>query len=297
MNKTLQKLFLTHSYFTIALRRRAEKSVTAEPVFLPDHILPAVAECWAADPILAEEDGRTWLFYEAVEHDHGHIEAAEVLPDCSLGKPTVILRDECHYSYPFVFRWEGLWYMIPESSAAREVRLYQAEEFPFRWRLREVLLRERAVDTTVYELDGGLRLLTFLTDGRTERVTPRAFALELNRERASLRPLDWTDFDSLRVRGAGPVFAEDSVRYRPAQRNLEQRYGDAVELFRLRDTAQTHGEEAVGLLRTPTGKLAGSYVDGAHTYCRSSRYEAVDLRCRDFDLWKLPRRLIRRVKR
>lgn len=296
MNKILQKLFLTHSYFTVALRPRAEEGVTTAPDFRPAFVLPAAAERWAADPILAEEDGRTWLFYEAVDHDHGHIEAAEVLPDCSLGKPTVILQDACHYSYPFVFRWEGLWYMIPESSAARELRLYQAEEFPFRWRLREVLLRERAVDTTVYEAEGSLRLLTFLTEAASERVTPRAYALTLNAAEAALRPLDWADFDPLRVRGAGPVFEEDGVLWRPVQRNQEQRYGDAVELFRLRDRANAHEEEAAGLLRTPMGKIAGLYVDGAHTYCRSSQFEAVDLRCRDFDLWKLPRRLIRRMK-
>lgn len=296
MNLLLQKLFLTHSYFTVALRPRAEKSVLEEPGFTPAFVLPAEAARWAADPMLAEEDGRTWLFYEAVENDHGHIEAAEVLPDCSLGEPRVILRDECHYSYPFVFRWQGLWYMIPESSAARELRLYQAEAFPFRWKLREVLLRERAVDTTVYEWDGGLRLLSFLTDGKTERVTPRAYDLRLNVGEASLRPLEWTDYDGLRVRGAGPVFAENGVLYRPVQRNQEQRYGDAVELVRLRDTEGEHAEEPAGLLQTPMGKLAGFRVDGAHTYCRSSRFEAVDLRLRDFDLWKLPRRLIRRLK-
>ncbi len=297
MNHLTQKLFLTNSYFTVALRPRAEQSVLAEPDFRPAFVLPARAARWAADPMLAEENGKTWLFYEAVEHDHGHIEAAEVLPDCSLGEPRVILRDDCHYSYPFVFRWEGNWYMIPESSAAREVRLYQAEEFPYEWKLREVLLRERAVDTTVYETDGGLRLLTFLTDGKTERVTPKAYALTLHTGEASLRPLEWTNYDGLRVRGAGPVFTEDDVLYRPVQQNLEQRYGDAVELVRLENTAQAHAEEPAGLLQTPTGKIAGIRVDGAHTYCRSSRFEAVDLRCRDFELWKLPRRLIRRIKR
>ena len=297
MNSLIQKLFLTNSYFTVALRPGVEQSVTEAPGFRPVFVLPARTSRWAADPMLVEEKGRTWLFYEAVENDHGHIEAAEVLPDCSLGEPTVILKDDCHYSYPFVFRWQGLWYMIPESSAAQEVRLYQAAAFPFQWKLREVLLRERAVDTTVYETDGGLRLLTFLTDGKNERVTPRAYDLSLGAGEASLRPLEWTDYDSLRVRGAGPVFAENGVLYRPVQRNREQRYGDAVELVRLRDTERSHAEEPAGLLQTPTGKLAGMHVDGAHTYCRSSRFEAVDLRCRDFDLWKLPRYLLHRLRK
>ena len=297
MTSLFQKLFLTNSYFTIALRPRGEQSVLSDPAFQPQYVLPARARRWAADPMLAEEAGKTWLFYEAVEDDHGHIEAAEVLPDCSLGEATVILKDECHYSYPFVFQWEGRWYMIPESSGAKEVRLYEAEAFPFRWRLREILLRERAVDTTVFEQDGQLYLLTFLTDGSSERVTPRAYALQLRESGSRLSPIPWAAYDSLRVRGAGPLFREDGMLCRPAQVSREQIYGDAVALYRVTAEDATYREEPLGTLTTPRGRCAGAYVDGAHTYCRASRFEAVDLRCRDFDLWKLPRRLLGRRKK
>lgn len=294
MHALFQKLFLTNSYFTIAIRRRSSRGVLQQPVFTPDHVMPAKAEKWAADPILAEDGERTWLFYEAVEHDHGHIEVAEVLPDCTLGAPVVLMRDDCHYSYPFVFRWEGVWYMIPESSAAEEVRLYRAERFPDKWALQEVLLRARAVDTTVYEEDGRLYLLTFLTDGTTERVTPKAYALLLRASGAELRPLAWERYDQLQVRGAGPVFSEEGGLYRPVQVSREQRYGDAVSIFRICDRDSAHTEEPAALLKTPNGKCAGLYVDGAHTYCRSTEFEAIDLRCRDFDFWKIPRKLLHR---
>lgn len=296
MNTVFEKLFLTHSYFTIALRHRSEQSVLADATFQPEYVLPANVLRWAADPILAEDRGKTWLFYEAVEQDHGHIEVAEVLPDCTLGTPTVLLRDACHYSYPFVFRWEDSWYLIPESSAEREVRLYRAEEFPRKWTLQQILLRERAVDTTVYARDGSLFLLTFLIDGATERVHPQSYRLQLRESGAELSPCSWENADELRVRGAGPAFAENGVLYRPVQVNREQRYGDAVAVCQMRDEASAHTEQAVGILKTPLGKCGRNYFDGAHTYCRSSRYEVVDLRCRDFDLWKLPRRLISRRK-
>lgn len=291
MNTVFQKLFLTHSYFTIALRPRLTQNVITDKVFQPKYVRPATVSHWAADPMLAEEKGRTWLFYEAVENDHGHIEVAEVLSDCSLGEPNIILKDDYHYSYPFVFQWEKDWYMIPESSAAGEVRLYQAEEFPFRWTQREVLLRERAVDTTVFEQKGQLYLLTFLTDGASERVTPRAYALCIRETGSKLSPIAWEGYDSLHVRGAGPVFEEEGKFYRPAQVSREQQYGDAVALYRVTLDGSEYREEPISTLRTPMGRCSGAFVDGAHTYCRSSRFEVVDLRCRDFDLWKPLRHL------
>lgn len=297
MNRLFEKLFLTRSYFTIALRPRANLDIITEPSFLPAFIRPATADRWSADPILAEEDGKTWLFYEAVQNNHGHIEVAEVLPDASLGRPTVLLKDDCHYSYPFVFQWKGNWYMIPESSAASEIRLYRADSFPTQWALQEILLRERAVDTTVFLWNGKLYLLTFLINGADERVTPQAYALELHNDSTSLTTLSWTEFDGLLVRGAGPLLEKSGALYRPAQRNQLQRYGDGVLLYRLEMTGDSYRELPAGALTTPTGKHGTLYFDGAHTYCRSSRFEAVDLRCRDFDLWKIPRRLLSRLRK
>ena len=94
MSKLFRRLFLKNSLFTIALRYRAEESLLARPIFQPNYVCPARQERWIADPILAEADNKTWLFYEAVEAGRGHIEVAEVLPDCSLGNPIVILQDE-----------------------------------------------------------------------------------------------------------------------------------------------------------------------------------------------------------
>lgn len=297
MNSLFEKLFLTRSYFTIAIRSRSANTVLSDPRFVPNYIHPATSTHWCADPILAEQDGKTWLFYEAVENDHGHIEFAEVLPDCSLGTPTVLLKDECHYSYPFVFQWDGSWYMIPESSAAREVRLYRAEHFPDRWSLREVLLRERAVDTTVFAWEGQLYLLTFLTDGSTEQVTPLAYTLKLQESGSSLVPLPWSDFDRLLVRGAGPLLEQDGTLYRPAQRNRFLRYGDGVIFYRFQPTKDAYRETPVGSLAPQLGKHSGLYLDGTHTYCRSSQFEAIDLRCRDFDLLKLPKRLLSHLQK
>ena len=287
------KLFVTSRYFTIGIRRRQENSVLEDQTFAPEFVVPAVREKWTADPILVDDGENTWLFYEAVVHDHGHIEVARVREDCTLEEPMVLLQDSCHYSYPFVFSFENDWYMIPESSAASEIRLYRAVRFPEKWEPVTVLLRERAVDTTVFEREGQLYLLTYLPERATERVTPRAFRLNLRTNNPALTPIPWEQFDSLQVRGAGPVFAEGESLFRPAQISREQRYGDGVEFFRIRN-ADGYGEEPVCRMGPEHLRVRGILADGLHTYCRSARFEAVDIRTGDVDFAKPLKKLFRK---
>ncbi len=277
------KLFLSPYFFTIAIRRRTG-DIVGDRIFRPEYVMPANVKTWAADPILVEQEGKTYLFYEAVEQDRGYIAVSEVRDDCSLTEPKVVLKDQYHHSYPFLFRWQDIWYMIPESSEAGEVRLYRAVSFPEAWESCGVLLKERAVDTTVFEKNGKLYLLTFLTDGLTERVTPRAYELLL-RENPCLRQIPWQDWNALRVRGAGPLFLYADKLYRPAQISQEQRYGDGLAFCRV-DAAEPYRETEEFEMTAEDLRVPGIYTDGLHTYCGSERFEAIDLRCREFDLFK-----------
>lgn len=279
------KLFVTDRYFTIALRKRQTRSILESQDFASQFIVPAEPQNWCADPILVDDGDKTWLFYEAVLGNHGHIEVAQVLDDCTLGKPQVVLQDACHYSYPFVFRHENNWYMIPESSASSQVRLYRAVNFPETWELCDILLPERAVDTTVWEEKGQLYLLTYLPEPGSERVTPRAFRLDIRNGKTSLSPIPWANYDELQVRGAGPVFTENQALYRPAQISREQRYGDGLVFFRV-DNPEGYGETPVCRMGPEHLKIRGCCADGLHTYCRSERFEAIDIRCCTVDYAK-----------
>jgi len=75
------KLFVTDHYFTIAIRKRPTESIVENPVFAPEFVVPASRQHWCADPVLVDDGEKTWLFYEAVLGDHGHIEVAQVLED------------------------------------------------------------------------------------------------------------------------------------------------------------------------------------------------------------------------
>jgi len=290
LQKLYQKAFLSKCFFTIAIRKK-NGGIRQEKIFRPEFVMPANRNFWAADPILVDHEGKTWLFYEAVEYDRGHIAVAEVREDCTLGQPSVILKDEIHYSYPFVFRRGENWFMIPESSEAREVRLYRAVDFPISWEQTAVLLRERAVDTTVFEQNGHSYLLTYLTDGTSERVTPKAYEMFWEDDGVRLSEIPWRNYDPLRVRGAGPLVQEKGSLLRPAQISQEQRYGDAVAFYRVQ-MGETYRETPEFELTSDDVKVSGIFTDGLHTYCASEGFEAIDLRCREFDARKPIRRVM-----
>ena len=285
MRDLFAKLFVADRYFTIGIRKRQGGSILKNQDFAPEFLAPADRQNWCADPILVDADGKTWLFYEAVRGDHGHIEVAQVLEDCTLGEPKVILEDACHYSYPFVFRQGDSWYMIPESSASSQVRLYRATAFPEQWELCRVLLPEVAVDTTVFERDGQLYLLTYLPRSGSERVTPRAYRMDFCGEEVVLTSLPWEHYDELRVRGAGPVFYEEQSYCRPAQISQELRYGDGLVFYRI-NCNEEYRETKVCEMDARHLKVRGCFADGLHTYCRSERFEAIDIRCGTLDYGK-----------
>jgi hypothetical protein len=157
-----------------------------------------------------------------------------------------------------------------------------------------VLLHQPSVDTTVFEKDGELFLLTYLLCPGSERVKPQAYQLALGEE-IQVAPIGWDDYDELKCRGAGPVFRAGGKTIRPAQSSEEDRYGNSVLLYKIQSCNQSYTEELKGELPPDRITAQGVWFDGLHTYAVSEHYEAIDIRCRAFDWLKTPRTIWNRV--
>ena len=287
MKNLYRKLFLANQYFTIGVRPFGQNT--------DYRIILSEKWNWIADPMIAEENGKAWLFYETVENGPGRIEVREIMPDCSFSEPVPVLIDDGHYSYPFVFQYDSCWYMIPETSSCSEVRLYEAKGFPNKWEIKHILLREQAVDTTVFEYNGHFFLLTFLINGKDETVRPKAYELDI-KNGALIRELNWLNPNGLSARGAGPIFQKNGRRYRPAQINQEHSYGDGIVIYEIDRCDTVYAEHKVFELPPPQQKMKGKAVTGMHTYTVSKHYEAIDIRVSDIDLLKAPKRALKALR-
>ena len=288
-----ERLFWTPNYFTIAIRKRdaQEAPIWARKHFRSDYVMPATRDYWVADPMLAENNGKTYLFYEAAHHDKGRIEVVELYDNGTTSRPAIALEREYHLSYPFVFKHSDEWYMIPESCAICEVQLLKATHFPTDWEYVTTLLKEKAVDTTVQNVNGRLLLLTFLPQIGSERVFPRAFWLDWDSD-IKLTEISWPNYDPLRVRGAGRMIADGERYVRPAQLNQPMSYGDGVLFSECRYSDAGSAEKEIGRLLAEDLCVSGWKVDGLHTYTATGQFEVVDVRCQLPDPWKILRKVL-----
>ena len=110
-------------------------------------------------------------------------------------------------------------------------------------------------------------------------------------EHPYLREVEWSEYDSLRVRGAGPAFISDQGLMRPAQISQLHRYGDGLVFYRP-FFSDKYAETAVFEISEQNLRVKGVFADGLHTYCCSSKYEAIDVRCRVFEPFKVVKRML-----
>lgn len=106
----------------------------------------------AADPFLFAHGERLYLFYEVkTDHGHGEIHAQSMTSDGQWHAHGVVLKEQFHLSYPQVFLIDGHIYMLPEAAQSGKVILYEANEFPKKWRPCAVLIDEPMRDPTLVE--------------------------------------------------------------------------------------------------------------------------------------------------
>ena len=109
-----------------------------------------------ADPFLARDGGRWFLFFEVIDSrsDQGDIAVASSSDGLSWNYERVVLNEPFHLSYPYVFSDGGEWFMIPESAEAGAVFLYRALDFPGGWVRDTVLIPRPLKDSSIIRHDG-----------------------------------------------------------------------------------------------------------------------------------------------
>lgn len=106
-----------------------------------------------ADPFVFKKNGRTVIFAEDYffNDSKGRISAIEIKQSNEefLG---VVLEEDFHLSFPYIFESEGIVFMIPESSNNKDIRLYECIDFPTQWKLKAILMKGiSAADTMVFK--------------------------------------------------------------------------------------------------------------------------------------------------
>lgn len=236
-------------------------------------ILTGDTHSYIADPFPFRHQGQDFIFVEQYLYskNRGCIAVVTADRNGTAAAPRIVLEEPHHLSYPFVFEQDGQIWMIPESGAARNVSLYRALEFPYRW-TREACLIEgiEGYDTTPLHHKGALWFF----------VSPRLWRSSswdiLSIYRSESLTGSWTPhtanpvlIDARLSRPAGAFIRRGGRTLRPVQ-DCARGYGGAVTICQIDALGESE------FAQTPVGHIrSGTF--GCHTYNRRADLEVIDV--------------------
>lgn len=132
------------------------------PLFTKDVVTDRLDAAGVADPFIVYEDGVYHMFFEVLggynetTGEYGDEVAHAYSTDLENWTYTEVVfgleKNNTRAAYPNIFKYEGEWYMIPDTTWT--IQLYKATAFPNEWVLVKDLVEGSFVDTNVFEVDG-----------------------------------------------------------------------------------------------------------------------------------------------
>lgn len=126
------------------------------PVLTANDVSDVIAD-FVADPFIIRNGDQWHMFFEVMnrEAQKGQIALANSSDGYRWEYQKIVLDEPFHLSYPYVFSWEGSYYMIPETYQANAIRLYKAVNFPCEWSFVGTLVEgEPFVDASPFFFEG-----------------------------------------------------------------------------------------------------------------------------------------------
>jgi hypothetical protein len=213
-------------------------SVPARNLNTFNYIIPPKDRFWA-DPFIIYQEGLNYVFFEEALYSnpqHAYICCLIIKPDGTVEKPVKILHETYHLSYPFVFKYQDSYWMIPESSEKRTIDVYRCDNFPDKWHLHKTLMRNiEAYDTTLFHYENKWWLFANVVEKPGLSSWDELFLYYADFPLSD----DWKSHpqnpivsDVRNSRPAGNIFEYRGSLYRPAQ-NSSIRYGYGIKINKI----------------------------------------------------------------
>jgi hypothetical protein len=271
VKRAVKKVVTPLSAWSIGIYTGTSPDRVTPPAALKNPVLTAqdvtdVPASFVADPFMMPTPDGWYMFLEIMNTDTnlGEIGYATSPDGWQWTYQQVILREPFHLSYPYVFKWQDKYYLIPETAECQSVRLYQAVNFPTQWVLVKTLLDngDYADPSIFYYHD---RWWLFVATGATRNTLRLYHASDLMGDWIEHPQSPLITGNTRSVRPAGRVIVTDQKIIRFAQ-DCESVYGRQVYAFEITKLTTTdYAEQAVSEHPIIQASGKGWNADGMHT--------------------------------
>jgi len=231
---------------------------------------------FAADPFAITWQGRTFVFFEELDHSVGKgiISAIEFNEQGPVGEIRTVLEEPWHLSYPFLMEDGGELWMIPECSTTDEVILYRCRRFPDLWERHATLLSGvELADATITRHQGRYYLFGVTREGSG------GYSDTLSIYYADRLTGPWQPHaqnpvmvDRATARPAGQMVERDGRLWRPVQ-DCSRGYGAALTLAEVTELTPTRFAQVTHTYIAPSPDWPGRKL---HTLNRCGSLEVID---------------------
>jgi len=219
--------------FQVGIANKYFETDITKFVYTPNH-----PDSYFADPFLFQLDNIKYVFCEKYNQilKKGVIVVFKISEENRLIDLGVVLEEDFHLSFPFIFEFKTNIYMIPESKSAEKVILYKNITWPDKWQQVSVLLEgTKAVDSVIFRHDDIWWLLTTFDSAGTNMSQSELhvyFSPELESVGWKKHPKNPVIIDSYKARNAG-FFIDGDRLIRCSQSMQNYQYGSKINFHEI----------------------------------------------------------------
>jgi len=230
-----------------------------------------------ADPHIIFEDNNYYIFLEEFQYSQnkGHITVLQINKNGNIQGMKKILEKPYHLSYPFVFKFEDKYYMIPETHSNHTIELYQCTDFPFTWKFSKNLMTNiDAVDSTLLHHKDKWWLFTCISKYDQIKTWDDLFLFYTDdpiKGTWKSHPCNPIVSDIRKARNAGKIFLHDGNMIRPSQ-DSSRGYGTSIVLNKIYFDEEKYNEIIFKILQPNWSPK----ITGLHTIQYDSGLTIID---------------------
>ncbi len=238
---------------------------------------------WCADPFLFQYEGELYIFAEMwINIKEKGVIAFSKWDGNQFSGWIPVIEEDYHLSYPNIFMMDEEIYICPESNQCREICLYKAIDFPYKWEKQEVIANNgRYVDTTFFDYHNCKYGITYKLPEEGEDIKGRLCIFKMESGRAVFLKNNPVSEDDGVARPGGNCIMREGKQIRISQ-DCQKIYGRGLVFSEMNFNGESYSECILRKVYPKDIAYNKHYnVIGIHTYNELGGFQTIDLRSKD----------------